>query len=334
VTLCLGYDSEFLKDGAGSQIHRQLGIFLIAKEFGFGYTHRTIQSLDGNYGDGMDTVEKMEKVIDDLDEHLALQNWTCNHSSHSNLLFIPSLGEKKWRVFLKMALLFLYSKIKMKNLLILIGNPNNLINSNPDTYYRHIPKTLFSKKPQKRANNKIKVHFHIVGPKNYFGDQNRFLPIDYHIEIFRALNKLLLERNFQSEYFIHTDSPTRDSIWRPPINTSKQTLNAWRKSGILNKNDLMEVKSIDFSSFSSVESNLTLLRGLTPVESWKRMSEADILVTSKSMFSFVGAILTKPSLVIAPIFNQKSPRSWLTLGSHTSPELARLIEDRIEKSFN
>ena len=46
--------------------------------------------------------------------------------------------------------------------------------------------------------------------------------------------------------------------------------------------------------------SIKIVTELNPLESWKLMQEADILVIGKSSFSFVGALLNQSARVISP----------------------------------
>jgi hypothetical protein len=66
----------------------------------------------------------------------------------------------------------------------------------------------------------------------------------------------------------------------------------------------------DFSiSLSELES-IKIVTELNPLESWKLMQEADILVIGKSSFSFVGALLNQSAQVISPVGFYSGPRDW------------------------
>ena len=54
MTICVAFDSEYLNDGAGSQVFRLLSVRLISKYFKLKYFHSGITKIDGNFGDGLD----------------------------------------------------------------------------------------------------------------------------------------------------------------------------------------------------------------------------------------------------------------------------------------
>ena len=312
-SVCISYDANYLRDGAGSQLARQIGAFVVSRQFKVPYHHEDILSVDGNYGDGMNSEQEMRGVVEQLNAISGLRASDCRHLLHDEIIQWPSLSESSFKMFLKFLLHQIRGFMRRKRILIAIGNPHTYLNSRTFLYNDYY--SAGSVSDQFRNCEKLNIHLHIMGAKDLTRNQDRYVNINFFRDISRFLQLQFNFLGIETYWTIHTDAPKEAEIWRPPSYTDSKTIQAWKNAGILDSQNVMRVNGYDFNEFLHLK-NLRILRGLNPIESWKEMSQADVMIANKSMFSFIGALINSIPIVLFPEFTIRPLPQWILLNQY------------------
>lgn len=308
--VCISYDATYLKDGAGSQLARQIGAFVVSQHLKVPYHHENILSVDGNYGDGMNSEQEMRGVVDQLNAISGIRASDCRHLRHDEKIPWPSLSKSNFRLFLKILILQIRGFTQRKRILVAIGNPHSYLNSRTFLYNDYY--SAGSDCAELKNNETINIHLHIMAAKDLTRNLDRYIPINFFRDFSRFLQLQFNILGVITHWTIHTDAPKEFEVWRPPSHTDRKTIQAWKNAGILDSQNIMKVNGNEFNEFLHLE-NLRILRGLNPIESWKEMSRADIMIANKSMFSFVGSLINSIPIVLFPEFTIKPLPQWILL---------------------
>lgn len=92
---------------------------------------------------------------------------------------------------------------------------------------------------------------------------------------------------------------------------------------VVNDDDTITLEYEDFLDSLGSLKNISVVTDINPVDAWKIMQEADLLVLAKSTFSVIPALMIKDGLVVSPTGFFRGPKNWIYLDN--SEELS--LED-------
>ncbi len=304
----LGYDSNAVRDGSGAQVQRVLAIYCMAQYLGINYAHSRICDVDFNPGDGIKTISHMKKYIEKL--NYFLKDLTINEPVKPVVTKLDLNFFFRWFFIAKLFFIVkgLQSKLLQEDYLYLVSDPYIFMERHPEAYTRLTGiKELINPVSKKK---RISIQMHLVRAKtSSLSMPERFTEDDWYLEI---LDKVLFEistRGLDFEILLHTDVSDK-KIWRVPKGANTETLKFWDSAGILDKNRNLNLQDRSVLEKFYKYPNLSVISNIDPVEAWKIMGRADLLLMGKSSFSFVGALLNSSGIIFTPPFWHAGPKSW------------------------
>lgn len=296
---CIAWEPEKSHDGIGAQVLRIIDSFSVAKFLNLGFVYKPIVHFERNPGDGLEESQKKEFLFQ-LEKVLDLNEYSCLniHEKRSVKLsrFYTSLLITKIYFGCRRR----YNLVKKRNELIVISNLDLITHKKPN-----IRSSFVSSRFKKRENlvmgSPIQIHLHIR--RGWITSQslnNRFVPTSWYLSILDTLQDLLDHYGVRAEITLHTDVTRQDEVW-DISDISKGTRKYLVDNGvILGTDSYVSLNYEEFTKTMSKVRNLRVISGISPIEAWNLMSKADILILGKSTFSYVGALLCNPRIVISP----------------------------------
>ena len=326
------YDNEAVMDGVGAQLQRIVSVFGISKKAKVGYLHSGLKDIDAQAFSSK-TFPEREAEIDQWNQLFGSDLIVFN-----KLLTDRLITPKRISILMLRIICFFsrFSRFRVVCLLVeprLISDkyPECLLNT-PDMLSPKVA-SIIAEAPQ----NEFTIVVHIRQGELVLSQfKDRLLPLSYYekilqqlIPFFKQANakyKILIPReNGQGNRIPVTDSKVTQSIALDPEN---KNLN-FTKDGYVTLSH--EKPSVDLTP---ILSQATWLPEESAYLDFCRMIQADLLITSKSSFSFVAGLFNGESIKIYTPFWHTAPISWVDANqieksSHLI-KLERMLGNRIK----
>lgn len=297
---CIAWEPESSHDGVGAQVLRIIDSFSVAKFLNLGFVYRPILHFERNPGDGLKEYQK-EQFLFELNKFLDLNHHTCLNIHDKKLVRLSRYHQSIFFTRLYFSLRRKLNVIKQRNELIIIPNLDVVTHRNPDVRRMFMMTKIKAQKKQFN-NSLIQIHVHIrrgwITNRNFM---NRYVPTSWYVSILTEIQDFLDRNETKALVTLHTDINERNKEW-DASDYSQGTKTYLSENGIdLGEEMLVSLNYEDFAKVMSKIKNLRIVSEIDPVQAWTLMSEADILILGKSTFSYVGALLCNPRIVISPV---------------------------------
>lgn len=313
-SLCLSYDNSSICDGAGAQIQRIAEIYGVCRLYNYEFSSVDIIRIDSNPGDGMNSGDEKDRFISSLNEILVRPLGTCNHNIHSDVKPI-------WN-FLVRRLNFPGIWLRL-NQLVNIGRKNSRLTLSDLSFTRKLDSDLYffyrdrihsSKEFIKwvKLDRVPEIQIHFQGAKTSKQRMaERYIEPKNLVELVRQIRKQY--PNHQT--LMHTDLDNQKENWNFVGSQTPETIKYWKACGLIDENNKVNFNKIDPRSIFEESDIGEVLTGVSPLEVWKMMANAEILICAKSSLSFIGALINiKPSVQIyVPDGFINYPKNWNTM---------------------
>ena len=304
----LTYDNTAQTDGIGAQLQRIYGIYSIAKLLGTSYLHSPLTRVDYQ---GFAALED-----DAFDPGF--------HHEFNDLFQIPSdampsdelheitLADLTLNGFYQLVALADTCRRDGKGLLARLTMPYAIADRFPDCY--EVCKNISPFVAPARNGRDLRVAIHVRRGELLVLDCERMLPNAYYVSVAQAIAGLLeaLDVGYQLE--LCTEVPDHDFIIRPDQPGI---------SGRIGAPVAVTRQMCRLDEFGAL-SNLVHCINETTMECIRRLATADILVMSRSSFSYLGGILNRRGIVLYHPFWHGAPSSWIEVSVGGQFDLARL----------
>jgi hypothetical protein len=318
MSICLGYDNLNQNDGAGAQLQRILGIYSLARRFNLGFAYIPIKHIDPNPGDGMDSDDERKTLVRNLNVLLLNNLGTCRHEH--KILKMRGTRFFKNRFVLNSYFMLnnLFANLKRRNLLFLIENPTYILQANPNFY--SLCKKLDFNGEMDSGNGPIQIHAHIRRGLISSSQLNeRYVSTEWYSSILKSITKELARQKIDFSVYVHTDAKRESISWDVSDKLSRDSLEMYQERGLINENNGIELIGEDIEANLNLDFPITLVTDVNPLEAWRIMNQADILLIGKSSFSFCAALINRTSCVVVPRNTKK--------GEFLMPSLSEWLGD-------
>jgi hypothetical protein len=313
----LTYANEVNPDGAGAQLHRMYGIYCLSRLLGTRYLHSGLRDV---YYQGLDAFQSQEKdptFVDSLNRIFTLPSEKPSIESPS-CIFVPSIpvgpveralgvryaGRRKQLLPIRFSRFGrLMAKLSKTNAetIVRIGTPHALM----DRYGQGYEICRSFSPFQKTASNKVlRIALHVRRGELMFVNSERLIDTKYYIAIARRLVAALTREQIPFQLELHSEVLQKDVTVRPDDPAFKG-----RIGGAIQLRSEQDPFG-DFEIFPGLKRFINEPM-LTCIE---RLATADILVMSKSSFSYLAAILNVSGVVLYHPFWHYPLRDWLVTG--------------------
>ena len=310
----LTYANEITPDGAGAQLHRIYGIYCLSRLLGTKYLHSPLNDV---YYQGLEAFQNQEKdptFIDTFNRKFALPSDRTTTAAPSSVL-LPSLpvgsleralglrygGRRKQLSPIRLSkfgrLVAQWSKANAETV-VRIGAPHALMDRYAQGY--EVCKSLSPFKQQAR-NEALRIALHVRRGELMFVNSERLIDNRYYISIAQEVTSALAREQIPFELELHSELLQKDAAVRPDDPAFKGRIS-----------ELLQLRPeqdpfADFAVFPGLQRYINE-PAMTCIE---RLATADILVMSKSSFSYLAAILNVSGIVLYHPFWHYPPDDWI-----------------------
>lgn len=312
--LCIAYDNQKICDGAGAQLQRIAEIYGLSKLYNFQFSKEKIKTIDSNPGDGIKTVAEKNLVVEEINQLFINALGTCDHDSHTDFEPRFMLLAKKFKlIWIWIGLNKIFSSRKF-NPRMLLSDLSFTRNLDPLLYGFFREKIIANSqfKAWVRMDSVPQIQVHFLGAKN-----SEALLSDRYINYNKLLPLLSLLKDRYPTYksLLHTDLDPSRERWKIVGTLDKKTEDYWINSGFLGENYSIRENKLDPRHLFPVEVIDDVLSNVSPIEVWRHMANAEVLICGKSSLSFIGGLINIKSKakIIAPKSFINYPTDWIML---------------------
>ena len=284
--LYLTYNNKDHTDGAGSQIQRIISIYMISRYYNIGYIHSPLEKLDYQ---GLNCLENNKTDNKQLNEYNKLISLNSdNITSVDEVYNIKIITED---IILKL-------KNTSKNI-VLVVTYGSIVDKNPEVMKIPINFPWINSK----KNDILNVAIHVRRGELFVVDSNRMLPNSYYIECMNALKKILDKNNISFKFHLHTEVVSKTTKITPKHHG---ILDRIEHNIILKPSDN---KLEEFSCFDNIEYHINE----SPINTFIELTNCDILIASRSSFSYVSSMIKKKGVVLFHPFWHSLHPDWISV---------------------
>lgn len=322
----LTYAAAESGDGLGAQAQRLMGLFSAARQYGLGYFHTPIKTIEINPGDPHNSLSDRANYLKRVNELFALPGDITVQPKRT--IHMGTLTSSKL-TYLKL----LHRLARSVGMQILVKLPYSLpwSDQNPDAY-SHAAGLLRERIVFEKDAKVFRIDMHIrraVAPR-LGGDgkpYDRYVPTEWYRDVLHQTVTTLEERRIPFKIRIHTDIPR--GRWKVPPDTTPGTLDMWRRHNFIDDQgflvDMSENLNHEFANYGPIE----VATGWDPLEAIKSMVTADALIMCASSLSYVAGLMRGTDLTITPTFFHTPMSSWMLVPHGGDEELGTKVAARL-----
>lgn len=324
--LFLTYNNQATLDGVGAQLQRIISVFSVSKLARVGYLHSPLFDIDPQVFSSSDFEERLPQI----------KIW--NNLFRDDLeKFCPKVGDRVFESasisLIQLRLLRFLSKFSRFRIICKLSNPRNITDKYPESL-KVVSELMNDSLWDESARTGVEILTIVVhirqGVLALSQFKDRLLPLGHYERILESVVNCLHRENRQFKIVVpqESDRGVCLSMDDPEV----------AKSIALNPNN----PSLKFNNDGSV--NLiheTPSPELTPIlfgarwleesstySDFLQMIRADVLITSKSSFSFVAGLLNNKSIKIYTPFWHSAPSDWINSNDLKEEVLCRMLNER------
>jgi hypothetical protein len=309
--LVLTYDNT-RTDGVGAQLHRIYGIYAISRLLGASYLHSPLAGV------GYQGLAALEENAADPGFHHEF-NELFQISSDVPLaedfhtIYLPSIS---MAVFEQLAAMFDPQRTGGRPSLVRIVMPFGIADRFPDCYEVCKEISPFPASAPVREGRALRVAVHVRRGELFVLDSDRMLPNAYYIAVAQRIARVLEARGREYQIELYTEVPSSEFVVHPDHHGI---------SGRLTAPVVIGPEMARLEEFSVLPNLRHRVNGRA-IECIRGLATADIVVMSRSSFSYLGAILNRNGIVLYHPFWHRAPSSWLMVGADGQFDETRLGE--------
>lgn len=291
IALC--FDANRINDGTGAQIQRIMAIYSLSKFLGLKYVHKPISEVSIHPLDSHRTTKQYKHYLFRLNSLVSFP---------SDLTQIQGYSQVEVPKLTSLGLMRLFMKSRTSSpILINIGDPYSIIDANPNIYNFARPIVLRNfneiyELPKVDAKV-IMVHYRST-PGAFATYPGESRPRQYDIErLRRVLERAIKISDVKSPYIkIFTDAPKSHM----KVKVKEFQASHWRNTPGY-RDGYLELSGLDLEhELSGIGSKIEVHVGGDPLEALAKMASANVLIMSKSSFSYVAHLLNADGTFFSP----------------------------------
>jgi hypothetical protein len=313
--LVLTYDGSVLTDGAGAQLQRIYGTYALARLLGAAYLHSPLRRVD------YQGLAALERNVADPAFHHALNECFQIPSdvAPSDGFHDVRLRDVSMDTVTQLAATFDRNETDGRPILARLVFPYGITDRFPDCYEACKAVSPFAPSPQ--ADRALRVAVHVRRGDLFAVESDRMLPNAYFIQVAQqvaqALSALMID--FQIE--LYTEIPGQSFVVTPDHHGIHRRIST---------PFVFHPESIRIDEFGVLPNLVHRING-EAIDCLCGLATADVLVMSRSSFSYLGGILNRNAIVLYHPFWHPAPSAWLTVdpdGQFDQSEFSQAVQDR------
>lgn len=329
--LYLTYDNQHNTDGLGAQFQRILSVYCIAQHFEVSYIHSPIVDFDEQVFTHLDQAEKLSSLAE---WNALVSPEILSHSAPETRINFP-IGKL---TITRLKLIKMISRIFRIPITLRLWNPRLITDKVPECFSNatHFLNPSITSQPQipQLSDRCLKVVVHIrQGELRLSQFRDRYLPFSYFERILATSIPEIKSLNLKYVISIPLEpNMTRNFDANDPKVLKSLEVDSKNKSVVINDKCIATlvfeetdpIKTPYLHSATWRDSNSTY-------SDFLQMLTADILIISKSSFSFTAGLLNAEGLIIYTPFWHTTPSRWLDGNKLTDEEFSAAFKTWISR---
>lgn len=293
--LAITYDNESLADGAGSQLCRIYGIYALARELNILYYHSPLKRI------GYQGVVALAKNAENL-ELPKRYNQQFNIPSDIEIptdamvINLPLANPQALADIRKVA-----TQHPKKFFLVKIAAAMSIVARRPAML-----ETVRALSPFKRERSSLlRIVIHVRWGDLPIGYSKRLLPNRYYIDLVTKIINTLKVYDIPYSCELYTELPDESIVITP---------NHYGVEGRLKEPTILDPASFQIEDFDLIPKLKKFING-DPLETLEKLATADILIMSRSAFSYLAGMLNQKGTAVYTPFEYVPMPGWLLVES-------------------
>jgi hypothetical protein len=289
----LTYNNTAHTDGAGAQLYRIYGIYALTRMLGLRYLHSPLFKIDHQGLAILQSQHPDETLVTRFNQSFSIQSdGILPDDAIVRLIADPVPG-------FETSLLAESTELN-RPILAKITYPHRIIDCFPDAMLACQFESPFRIVPNWNGTRPLRVAVHVRRGDVRLLEPDRLLPNAYYIEVIRNIRRCFEGAGLAHSIEIHSETSNAEFV------VSSNGFGVYNLTG----NSVYRPDDDAFDEFKEVEPVLYRFNEET-LDSFKNIASADIIVTSKSCFSYLAAILNPKAAVIYHPFFHSPLSTWL-----------------------
>jgi hypothetical protein len=291
--LVLTYDNTRITDGAGAQLQRIYGIYAIARLLGVSYLHSPLHRVDYQ---GLSALEANRA---NPDFHHAF-----NHLFKIESDVVPA-GELNRVKLLKISpeilceLAAATRKMSSGPILVELALPYGISDRFPNCY--EVCKAISPFASADDPRRALRIAIHVRRGELLIVASDRMLPNAYYVNVARRVTHVLDALGIDYAIELHTEMPAGDFAVEPNY------------PGIHSRIEGPAMIGPEMCRLDEFDVLPDLIRCINEpaIETLRKLAMADILIMSRSSFSYLGGLLKRNGITMYHPFWHRAPSFWI-----------------------
>jgi hypothetical protein len=301
--IALTRDNTILTDGAGSQLQRHYCTYALARFLNIAYIHSPLLRISYHGFSSNENTQADHALVARYNEVFSIpsdmelpQNRTVHHVDKCTFQNIALIQEeaKKTREFH----------------LIKAGFPYPICNKHPEILEWIKTVTPF----KKHSSLLFRIAIHVRRGDLLPLDSYRLLPNSYYINTVTTITTILDKLGIPFVCELHTELPKQTFVTSPLDHDPEHQI----EKQVRRTKEMNQLKDFE------VIPNLKKYIDHDPIETLELMATADLLVISRSSFSYLPATLNKRGIIVYHPFWHAAPKEWID-ATHQASFQERII---------
>ena len=287
-----------MTDGVGAQLQRIYGIYSISRLLGASYLHSLLGRVDYQ---GLSALER--NVADPGFHH----QFNDLFQIKSDVMVTDgfhkiNLPDISIEILHQLVAMFDRHETGGRPILVQLALPYGIADRFPECY--EVCKEISPFALSVRGGGALRVAIHIRRGELLVLDSDRMLPNVYYINVAQNVARILEVLKIDYQLELHTEVPNKEFIIQPD------------HPGISNRISSPTIVSPEMCRLDefSVLPNLVRCINEPAIDCLRKLATTDILVMSRSSFSYLGGILNRNGIILYHPFWHRAPSSWMTVG--------------------
>jgi hypothetical protein len=295
--LVLTYDNTRFTDGAGAQLQRIYGIYSISRLLGVSYLHSPLGRVGYQGLSALESNKASPRYHHEFNDLFQIKSDALPTDDFDKI----KLRDISTDILRQLVTLFDSQRTGGRPSLVQLALPYGIADRFPDCY--EVCKQISPFVSSVGEGRAVRVALHVRRGELFVLDSDRMLPNGYYINVAQNVAHVLDALRLDYQIELHTEVPNKEFIVQPNHHGISH-----RISAPITVSPLM-CRLDEFS----VLPNLVLCLNEPTIECLRKLATADIVVMSRSSFSYLAAILNKNGIILYHPFWHHALSSWITV---------------------
>lgn len=317
--LFLSFDNNEFYDGIGAQLLRKFFVHRFAVHYNFGYIDAKILKFQIHPTDMIEDEKHYESILNKINTIFVIENIATNTRLRRTIRVstLPTFIRKlifRYQVpifaLLNALLIFTRQAMLIQTNAFSEKTQRRIINSRnvpPSSFYM-----LMKTKEHSPSHQVMTITVHIRrGDLTLYSSENteihrRVIPTNVYAEILRLMTSALSDLRIGYKIYIVTDASPKTFIFTP----LRSQIEYWSDFPSATKEGSIEVKNDSLDNLLQIDPNIEICYGEGILESFNRILESDVVMISRSSFSYLASLIRRDNATLYFPFWHPCPLQW------------------------